>query len=524
MTDQVAALIAEAERLPYGEARTVLVERALREAEALREPEPTIAARLALTQAYQYGGEPAKSFATFSRTVAAYDAEPGRFTEWQAHRVLWQYKWIMSDMRNFPEIPLRRALDALDDMERRYRAAGTPHAVYAHRCRIAVHLGDEPGVKEWFHRWETTPRDGLSDCHACDLSGKAHVLSWLGRDAEAVAVAAPVVAGEFSCGVQPQGILCTLLLPYVRTGRLDAAADAHRRAYRLVQGQIGYLDDIGDHLEFCALTGHETRGLEILERELPWLDRPPSPTHARRFMTGAALVLRRLMETGHDGLAVRRAGRDVPVPELHAELAAGAREIAARFDARNGNDVHTRRVEAALAAEPLVAHLPLLPHARHPTTGSPDEHWHRGTTALDTPEPESVGMVASDAEPESGQVVGSGAGREPGEVADSTADSVGGEGRIGGAVRDLVEAVAGFAARGDAVRAALARVDLCRAYLEARRPLDAAETAEEALAMLDPADTANLMAVRRTRARALIQLREHDAGLAALREIGDAAA
>ncbi|MEV6148803.1 hypothetical protein AB0L53_00530 [Nonomuraea sp. NPDC052129] len=360
MADQVETLLAEAARLPYGEARTVLAERALREAEVLREPEPAIAARLALTQAYQYGGEPAKSFATFSRTVAAYDAEPGRFTEWQARRVLWQFKWIMSDMRRFPEIPLRRALDALDDMERRYREAGAPQAVYAQRCRVALHLGDEPGTEEWLHRWETAPRDDLSDCRACDLGGRAYVLASLGRYEEAVAVGGPVVAGEFSCGVQPQSILCTLLTPYLKTGHLDEAAEAHRRAYRIVQGQIGYLDDIGDHLEFCALTGNETRGLEILERELPLLERPPSPAQARSFMAGAALVLRRLMETGHDGLTVRRAGRDVPVPELHAELAAGAREIAARFDARNGDDVHTRRVAATLAAEPLVAHLPLF--------------------------------------------------------------------------------------------------------------------------------------------------------------------
>ncbi|MEV0352411.1 hypothetical protein AB0H88_42220 [Nonomuraea sp. NPDC050680] len=364
MTDQVETLLAEAARLPYGEARTVLAERALREAEALREPEPAIAARLALTQAYQYGGEPAKSFATFSRTVAAYDAEPGRFTEWQARRVLWQFKWIMSDMRRFPEIPLRRALDALDDMERRYREAGTPQAVYAQRCRVALHLGDEPAVEEWLHRWETAPRDDLSDCRACDLGGRAYVLASLGRYEEAVAVAGPVVAGQFSCGVQPQSILCTLLTPYLKTGHLDEAAEGHRRAYRIVQGQIGYLDDIGDHLEFCALTGNETRGLEILERELPLLERPPSPAQAGSFMTGAALVLRRLMETGHDELTVRRAGRDVPVPELHAELAAGAREIAARFDVRNGDDVHTRRVAATLAAEPLVAHLPLLSPAR----------------------------------------------------------------------------------------------------------------------------------------------------------------
>ncbi|MFI6598348.1 hypothetical protein ACIBHX_18990 [Nonomuraea sp. NPDC050536] len=378
MAEDVEALLARAGSMPYGEARTILVERALKEAEAGRDPKLIIQARFDLTAAYQHGGEPGKSFATFSRNVAAHDSNPGWFSEWHAWRLLWQFKWIMSDMRKFPEIPLRRALDALDDMERRYRiAGGTLHAVHAQRCLIAWHLGEEDETRAWLRRWETTPRDDLSDCEACDLSGRAYVLSGLGRDAEAVEAAGPVLAGEITCSSQPQGVLCTLLLPYVRAGRLEEAAAGHRRAYRLVQGKAGYLDDFGDHLEFLALTGNHARGLELLQRELPLLERAPSPAAALRFMSGAALVLRRLEETGHADLTVRRADRDVPVPELRAELESGARAIAARFDARNNGVVHTARLERTLAAEPLAEYLPLVPRARRDPGGDPEEPWRQ---------------------------------------------------------------------------------------------------------------------------------------------------
>ncbi|MGW0804584.1 hypothetical protein [Nonomuraea sp. NPDC002799] len=433
MTDDVRALLAEAEGMPYGEARSVLVERALREAEARREH--VIEARLALTTCYQFGGEPVKSFATFSRSLTDHDAEPGRWDEEQAHRLLWQFKWIMGSVRRFPEIPLPRALALQEEMERRYRQAGDlMHAVHAARCNLAWHLGDEAGVAEWFHRWRTTPRDRLSNCQACDIGSQAFILAGLGRDEEAVAIAEPVVSGRFTCRSQPQSILCVLLPIYVRTGRLDAAAEAHRRAYRLVQGKVPYLDDVGDHLRFCARTGNEARGLEILERELPLLERPPSPDQAAWFMMGATLVLRRLEETGHTALTVRRSGADVPVPVLRAEMEAGARAIAARFDARNGNDVHTLRMEARLAATPLAERLPLVPHARRKVTGSPEARWRSGIAAMD--------------------------------------------------VRDLEEAVAGFTQAGDGGRAALARVDLARAYLETGRPLDSAEVAEEAVLLL----------------------------------------
>jgi tetratricopeptide (TPR) repeat protein len=494
MSDDVQALLSEAAGMPYGEPKSILIERAVREADARHDRELAFQARLDLTTAYQFGGEPVKSFATFSRCLADYDAEPARFGEWRARELLWQFKWIMGDMRKFPEIPLPRVLGALEDMERRFRQAGDLlHAVHAERCRMAWHLGDETGVAEWFHRWRTTPRDELSDCEACDISSQAVILAALGRDEEAVAIADPVVSGRFTCHSQPQGILCTLLPLYVRTGRIDAAADAHRRAYRLVQGKVADLEDFGDHMRFCALTGNETRGLEILRRELPLLDRPPSPDQACRFMAGAAVVLRRLEELGHGHLTVTRAGVEVPVPELRAEMEAGARAIAARFDARNGNDVYSRRVEDRLAATPMIERLPLAPHARRQVTGSPEERWRRGIATSD--------------------------------------------------VRDLEEAVAGFTQRGDGERAALARVDLAAAYLQAGRSLDAAETAEEALLLLAPAaptapapftgpaspatstePAARLDVARRTLATALGALGEAERALAVLRELGDAGA
>ncbi|MEU4577360.1 hypothetical protein ACBI99_22825 [Nonomuraea sp. ATR24] len=531
MTEDVQALLSEAGAMPYGEARTVLAERALREAEARREHALIVRARLDLTQAYQYGGEPVKAFTVFSRNLADHDAEPGRWGHWETRELLWHFKWIIADMRRFPEIPLRRALDAIDDMERRYRQAGDLlHAVHAKRCFIALHLGDDEATREWFHRWRTTPRDSLSDCEACDTDSTAAALVHLGRDEDAIAAAQPILQGETTCEVQPQGILTTLMLPYVRTGRHREAVQAHRRAYRLVQGNIAYLDDFGDHMEFCALTGNEARGLEILQRELPLLERPPSPSDARRFMGCAALLLRRLEETGHGHLTVHRAGRDVPVPELRATMEAGAREIAARFDARNGNDTSTRRLEALLAATPLVGHLPLVAHHRPVTTGSPHTHWRRGAALLPTPTAFSTSTPPTETapseeapapegepSPESGASVSEAAPSPEGAVRAVGGSAPGLEAAVG----ELAEAVAGFAGLGDRGRAALARVDLARAYLLTGRVLDAAETAEEAVAALPDGEQRD--AARRTLAAALRELGEAERELETLKLLRDPA-
>ncbi|MFI6481911.1 hypothetical protein ACIBH1_28550 [Nonomuraea sp. NPDC050663] len=361
-------LLEQARELPYGEAKAILLERAVKEAEAEGDPELLFFTRLQLTGAYQHGGEPGKSFAVFSRNVAARDADPGLYAEGLYDTLLWHFKWIAGDTRSFPEIPLKRSLDVLDDMERRYSEAGHGlHAVHAQRAYLARHLGDREAAEECYRRWVTTPRDELSDCAGCDPTGQVAHLAWTGRDEEAVALAGPVLSGALTCTEQPQDILTELLLPYLRTGRHAEAAAAHLRAYRIIAGHVHHLLEIGRHLEFCALSGNESRGLEILQRELPLLERPPSPYSELSFSACAALLLGRLESLGQ-GLA---AVGGTTVSELRDRLERRAFALADRFDARNGTTGVGDGLRERLAREPLADYVPLVPHARRVTPPPP---------------------------------------------------------------------------------------------------------------------------------------------------------
>ncbi|GAA1541916.1 hypothetical protein GCM10009678_25450 [Actinomadura kijaniata] len=365
-TDEVFALMRQAGELPYGEARTVMVEDALRRAEATGDEVLAFRVRVRLTDAYRYGGEPVKAFATFSRTLSDFDRDPARFDE--EHALLWQMKATVHSLTLFPEIPLDRTHAVLDDMERRYLAGGhSLQAVYHYRNDVALHLGDLAAADEWYLKWRAAPRDELSDCAGCDPSGMVWHLASLGRHADAFEIAAPVLNAELSCREQPQGILTSMLPVYLATGRLEEARDAHRRAYRLLRPNLADLGQIAEHVEFCATTGNEARGLEILQRHLGWLDRAPHPYAAMNFAAAGALLLRRLAETGHADLTVRRPASadrpaaDVPAKDLQAALAARAEALAARFDARNGTSRQGDRVRAILDAGPVVEHLPLTP-------------------------------------------------------------------------------------------------------------------------------------------------------------------
>jgi hypothetical protein len=247
-------------------------------------------------------------------------------------------------------------------MERRWReTAQSLHAVYAYRHLVARHVGDVEAAQRWYLQWCAAPRDELSDCDGCDPSSKVYWLAIQGRDEEAVAMAEPVLSGRLTCTEQPQDMLSTVVFPYLRTGRLDQARDAHRRAYRVHRSRLADLEDIGVHIQFCARTGNEARAVEIVQRHLGWLDRAPSPWAGMVFAASCAQALRRAQERLPATLTLRWPGvaAGVGADEVAEELGASATATAAEFDRRNGTDRVGTAVRDILEAEPLVDHLPL---------------------------------------------------------------------------------------------------------------------------------------------------------------------
>ncbi|MFD3462337.1 hypothetical protein ACFWVM_21720 [Nocardia fluminea] len=370
--DDLQRLLFQAYDLPYGDAKDALLEQVLRHAEAGGHTQLAFHVRMAMVDAYGHGMSPAKLFVPFARCLAEYDRDPGAHESWVAPSLRWKFKTAVGAMTKFPEVPMDRALAALDQMERRYRVEGQSlNAVYGRRHRVAVHIGDLEAAAHWYERWCTTPRDENSDCEGCDPTNRVAWLASQGRDLEAVELAAPVLAGELGCSEQPQLILTELLLPYLRTGQLGEARSAHRRSYRLLRTKPQDLAAIADHLEFCALSGNQVRGLELLDRHFSWLDRAPSPKDALAFLTAAALLLRTLVDAGNGGTVLRRpAAADRPAAEstaraLRVELTDEALAIAARFDQRNGTGHQTASVHRKLASEPIVDYLPLSAAAAH---------------------------------------------------------------------------------------------------------------------------------------------------------------
>jgi hypothetical protein len=427
-------MLAEAYRHGNGPARFAALDTVFRHADAAGRTEFAYRARMRAFDQMHYAGEYARAFMTFSWLLATFDRHPEVAGASDEHTLLWRFKWIIWQLSQFSGISLEKSLALLDDMERRYRAGNhSLHAVHQHRAVVALHLGDLDAAGQAFEQMATARRDGLSDCRACVPTSQVAYLVARGDFEEAVRVGAPFTGG--GCTEQPHQILSYLLLPYLRTGRTAEAIEGHKKAYARIRDSRHHLELIALNVQFCGLTGNQAYGLGIVERHLPWLDRPASPSAAMEFAAASALVLRRVIEDGAGETPVRRATDNgdrrwlSTVTETYAELAALARSMAADFDRRNGNAYQSSQVEATMAAEPLVASLPLTVFAGRP--------------------------------------IGEHAGKR--------------------AVDDLIGQVADRTAAGDETGAARRRLDVAYALRNAAQWGDALETAEEARRSLDRA-------------------------------------
>ncbi|MET9884608.1 tetratricopeptide repeat protein [Streptomyces sp. NPDC006430] len=314
-----------------------------------------------LINSYLYSAESSKMLVPFARLLQEYDKDPGAFSRWDAHSLFWQFKWVATAISDSPEVPLESAAGWLDEMERRYRLAGySERPVREAELWHADAIGADDRAERAFSAWLAAERDDMSDCHACELNGQGAYAALRGDDARALEVWKPVLAGELTCAEEPHRLLATSLLPLLRLGRLDEARSHHLRGYRMARGNESLLPSVGKHIEFCALSGNESRGLEILAEHAVHLGPLANVDDQMAFHGGVIVLLRRLRELGHgQSPAVPYEGVPRTVSELYEVLRTSSLDIARRFDARNGTTRVSDRFLARIEREPLVDVLPL---------------------------------------------------------------------------------------------------------------------------------------------------------------------
>jgi len=355
--------------LPAGRAKASQLETLATEAADINEPRLEASVLLELSRAYEYGAEGEKLPLAVGRLLRLADRYPNELGGRRLHSIYWQLKWMTSRMIDNPAVPLSTVDRWLDEFEARYQQrAYSPRPVHADRAELALLLGDQEAASAAMTASMHAPRDQMSDCEACERCSWGRWRVEFGDDEGALSAWGPVLDGTLTCAEEPHYVLSYALLPMLRLGLFDQARGAFLRGYPMVKGNVSLMTAVGRYVEFCALTGNEARGLEILATHAGWLTDTAVDTSRRLgFLCGVVVLLQRLDALGQGALPV---GGSSTVSSLLASFSAEIDELCARYNNRNGNGAVSTDVAVRLAQQPLVESLALGLPSRLPAAAS----------------------------------------------------------------------------------------------------------------------------------------------------------
>lgn len=358
--DRVKELIAEAGALPREEGSAVpLLEEAVRIADTLGDKVLGYQARMELVDAGLWSGQLERMVVAFAWCLAQYDREPERYS---VYSIYWKYKWVAEEVVNFPQLSRAKIEELLEDLGARYTRAGISlRPVHYFRCRWAMVRGDAEEAARHHAAWIAAPRDYHSNCNACEADERVGYHAFRGEDEAAVAQAGPMLSGKLRCAEVPHRTLARVLLPLLRLGRLEEAAEAHRRGIRMLKPGKKLLEFSGEHVAFLALTGNFGRAVKALEKSLPHAIDLRGRLDGLSFLMDTLLVTKLLQDAGTTSVRMRlpkecpawQKGGRYEVAALEAYLTREVSASAAAFDRRNGTDYTTRRMAESVARASL---------------------------------------------------------------------------------------------------------------------------------------------------------------------------
>jgi tetratricopeptide (TPR) repeat protein len=354
--DQANLEISRVRQMPYGLAHTQAAEEQVKLVESEGPDEAKAFALFTLIDAYQWGGEPERGYVPFAQLLRWWDQRPEMFDTDDQHSLFWAFKWMVSGLADFPNVPAEQIERTLDDMERRYALAGNGmDAVALERFSWSNRRG-APETEDLFARWVATPRDDFSQCEACDPGDRAAYLISAGRLEEGVRLIEETLPERPRCASEPADMLADLADAYLDLGRPQDAVRAHRQAVAELAGTQGDMASArGRRIRLLARGGQPERAIRALEAEQHLLVKADTPYDELSFarLVGAATHVLRAKHADRALriTAVSDLGDRPTVADLDDWLRAKAERLAAAFDARNGTDHQSDLVRQAWSTE-----------------------------------------------------------------------------------------------------------------------------------------------------------------------------
>jgi hypothetical protein len=351
--EDIPRLLGEARELPDGTAKVELLNEAARIADSTHDVETGFYLRKLIMGSALGGGLPDQMSVAFTWCVSQSDRHPDVIP---SQEILWEYRWVISELPHFPQVPRQQIEDTIGEMVQRYRAAGsTLRPVHLLRMFTHTKMGDRTSAVAARRDWEQAGRDFLSDSPRQELNLLVHHLAFAGHYQEAIDRSTSVMTGRVD---EPEFFgqdSAELLIPLLELGRVTDGIRVQRSGYRYLSRKPAYLAHMAFHVEFLARLDHFPQAVKVVEEHMPLALATKQFVYRTHFLRSLLLLVERFRNAGHSILQFRfPAGfplspsgrRQYDVKALTGWLRSEVADWSNRFDERNGNRFMSEKLAA----------------------------------------------------------------------------------------------------------------------------------------------------------------------------------
>lgn len=348
---EIQKILLKLDSLSHPEDKINLLKQAIQIADANNDLDWGFDLRLDLISQEKDTSHCTESFPAFTWILSTYDANPELFNE---DDFLWEYKWMAAAARRNVNISRQQVESIMADLKMRMERNGyTLRGYYSVMIYWNLFIGDMQEANKYLELRDSTPRDRMSHCPACELDTKVEIELIEGQFDKAITTANDLITKKLTCGVMPLATFCNLAYYLSKAGDARAAeffAKAEEEIAEAKENDTSLISNISDLIVY--LSKYDTnKAWEYFQKYADW-EIGAEDAVSFDFSKNILTLLKQEGEihlTMSEKLPYFKTDGNYNVADLYDFYYQKARNLAQQFDARNETNAFTKALEETIS-------------------------------------------------------------------------------------------------------------------------------------------------------------------------------
>ncbi len=351
------------ENIEHGTVRFEAVKKALDSAMDNQDAEAALYLYYELMYEDVFHGNCYNSTILFPEYLAYFEKHPELEQE-HSHNVMWAYKWVIHNLKNFHQIPLAQIEKIYDQYAVFCKKFG--YSMRSYYEFLACFIMDQMEKEQKFcdltsiealQKMLKCKRDDLSDCRACELDKQAELSLKIEDDPDkALKIIKPVFDGMVKCAEVPDATYANFGQYYFEKGDLQTAVQYAEKSYRMIDRKYGNDNGLLDYKAICAniiAYANPQKALKMIKKIIPFIENSSNGWDCFEFFLAAYHTMLCLESIGRTKVKINLPFKNdaiyqdsgiYNIEDIKNYMYEKAKYHADRFDARNRNKKYNQRL------------------------------------------------------------------------------------------------------------------------------------------------------------------------------------